>query len=934
MRRALKILAALVLLIGTAAVAVVALLPSEKIAALVGDQVRAATGRELTLSGGLRPSIWPVLGVETGAFALGNATWGEAPALLSAEGARIGVELMPLLSGEIRVKEIRLVKPVVALEVSETGAQNWAFGSGGGEGQGDGGALPRAFSLAEAALEDGTVSYSDRRSGLRERLENVDLRAALPALDGELTATLAAVRNGAPLSLDLALRSPAALLAGETVTVDLDLATDEAKLAYEGTVTPPGAGGLPRLEGAFSAEAADPAALAALAGADPAPLAGIADLVARGRVSLGEVLALDATLGLARDGERLEATAKADAAAGWLESRAFDLDLSGRTGSGAAFGWKGRVAPGAGAAPVTAKGNWSLSAADPSKLAALAGADPAPLKGLSGLDLSGALDLSAKGLAASAKGGLARDGQRASIDLSARGGADWAKARAFRLDLKAALEGLATLSFAGDAAAPEGGAPTVSGALDLDAPDLRALAAFAGVALPEAKPNAFRRLRVTGDVTTPAANQIRLAASRIALDEIEMSGPVRVAYGGKPSVSAVLEAGDLNLRRYLGSGDEAPPAAEGWSREKIDLSGLDAFDLDATLRAKSVALPNGIALGRSDVTAKVAGGRLDLTVKELGFYGGGVEGAVTLGGDKAAALSAKVTASAVRLLPMLRALAGYQSLEGLGAVSFDVRGSGESLDAIMRSLDGSGDLRLSDGAIVGWNLAALARNLTGGDGGEKKTDFSEVAATFAIRNGAMSTSDFRLLGPLIRVTGEGVMDLGAQTMNFRLSPKAVATLKGQGGKADKAGLAFPLIISGPWSDLSIRPDLTAALTDILSDPGAALDAAKGVIGGGAGAVLEGATGAGGALGAAAGAAKALGKGDAAGAATEALRGALGQPEAETGPTPEELRKMTPEERRAARKAERQRKRQEEQQRRNDPAGALIEGVIGGVLKKN
>lgn len=915
MRRALKITAALLLLLGTAAVAVVALLPSERIAALVGDQVRAATGRDLTLTGGLRPSLWPVLGVETGAFALGNAPWGEAPALLSAEGARIGVELLPLLSGEIRVREIRLVRPVLALEIDEAGERNWAFGAAGA---GEGGGLPRRLGLAEAVLEDGRVSFADRRSGARESFEAVSLRASLPELDGTLVAEGAAMRGGAPVAFALELTSPAALLAGEAVALRLDASGAGAELGWEGTAAAPGADGLPRLDGAFRLRADDPAALAALAALDAAGLEGLADVSAEGRIALGETLALEARLGAAKDGARIEATAEAAGAAGWAETRVFDLGLDG-TAPGAAFGWSGRVGPGGAAAPLRAKGDWRLEAADPGALAALAGADPAPFAGLAALGLAGTLDLSPEGLGFAARGGVSRDGRRATVDLSAAGGADWASARAFRLDLKAALDGLASLAFEGRATLPEGAAPRLEGALDLDAPDLRGLAAFAGAALPEARPEAFRSLRLSGDVTSPNEGQIRLAASRIELDDLRASGPVRVAWAGRPKVWAALEAGDLDLRPYLG-GDAPPPAGTGWSREPLDLSGLASFDLEATFRAKSVTLPE-IALGRSDATAKVEGGRLDLTVKELGFYGGGVEGAASLDGAGGNALAAAFRVSAVRLLPMLRALAGVERLEGLGALTFDLRGAGGSLDAIVRSLDGSGDLRLTDGAIAGWNLAALARNLSGG-GGPEKTDFSEIAASFAVRDGALSTTDFRLLGPLIRVTGEGVMDLGARTMDMRLAPKAVATLKGQGGKLDKAGLAFPLIVSGPWDDLSIRPDLTAALTDFLENPEAAIDAAKGVLGGDAGGALEGA--AAGALGGAAGAAaKALGKGDAVGAASEALRVLTGRPEA---PAAQDRAKMTQEERRAARREERRRQRQEER-RAKDPTRAPVDGLL-------
>ena len=84
MRRALKILAGLIVAVIIAIVAVILLVPTEKIAQIAADQVKSATGRELTLAGGVSPSFYPVIGVETGAVALSNADWADAPTMVSA----------------------------------------------------------------------------------------------------------------------------------------------------------------------------------------------------------------------------------------------------------------------------------------------------------------------------------------------------------------------------------------------------------------------------------------------------------------------------------------------------------------------------------------------------------------------------------------------------------------------------------------------------------------------------------------------------------------------------------------------------------------------------------------------------------------------------------------------------------------------------------
>ena len=63
----------------------------------------------------------------------------------------------------------------------------------------------------------------------------------------------------------------------------------------------------------------------------------------------------------------------------------------------------------------------------------------------------------------------------------------------------------------------------------------------------------------------------------------------------------------------------------------------------------------------------------------------------------------------------------------------------------------------------------------------EKTDLTELSAFFRIQNGQAATDNFKLIGPLVRVTGAGTADLGAKTLQFRVEPKVVLSLQGQGG---------------------------------------------------------------------------------------------------------------------------------------------------------
>ena len=87
-------------------VAILLLLPGDRIAALAVDRIKAGTGRDLSVSGDVRLTLWPVLGVETGPVVLANADWAGPEPMLRAEALAIGVSAPELLRGEVRITRI------------------------------------------------------------------------------------------------------------------------------------------------------------------------------------------------------------------------------------------------------------------------------------------------------------------------------------------------------------------------------------------------------------------------------------------------------------------------------------------------------------------------------------------------------------------------------------------------------------------------------------------------------------------------------------------------------------------------------------------------------------------------------------------------------------------------------------------------------------
>jgi AsmA protein len=77
------------------------------------------------------------------------------------------------------------------------------------------------------------------------------------------------------------------------------------------------------------------------------------------------------------------------------------------------------------------------------------------------------------------------------------------------------------------------------------------------------------------------------------------------------------------------------------------------------------------------------------------------------------------------------------------------------------------------------------------------------------------TSETSLKSPLLRLLATGRADLVKETLDFRLDPKLVGTIKGQGDRKDRSGLEVPIIVSGSFAHPKFRPDVEAMAKDQL-----------------------------------------------------------------------------------------------------------------------
>jgi AsmA protein len=170
----------------------------------------------------------------------------------------------------------------------------------------------------------------------------------------------------------------------------------------------------------------------------------------------------------------------------------------------------------------------------------------------------------------------------------------------------------------------------------------------------------------------------------------------------------------------------------------------------------------------------------------------------------------------IQVQPLLKDVMEKDFLQGSTNADISLTMDGDDPERIKKTLNGNGDLKFNDGAIIGIDLAGMIRNVgaafgLGQKGAERpKTDFSELDVPFTIKSGVANTPQSSLKSPFIRILASGTADLVNETLDFRVEPQAVATIKGQGDETQRAGILVPVLVSGTFSSPKFRPDLSAA----------------------------------------------------------------------------------------------------------------------------
>lgn len=252
MKRLIKWFFFLVLLLIVVGIAAPFFIPLDSVKKIASERVKAMTGRDLVIAGDVKARFWPNIGVSLQQVTLSNPEGFSYKYFAEIGDLTVAVELMPLLSGKIKIEKFVINKPVIHLEMNKKNARNWQFSAQKPDSEdGKDSAVPAVKktgavvpALGKIKIEDGAFSYSDLRSGKVYNARNVDLEINIPSPDSAVDVIATMALNKEKLNISLHVDQPLQLTKGGDSNIKTNVKIGSLlSLAFEGKANMQGANG-------------------------------------------------------------------------------------------------------------------------------------------------------------------------------------------------------------------------------------------------------------------------------------------------------------------------------------------------------------------------------------------------------------------------------------------------------------------------------------------------------------------------------------------------------------------------------------------------------------------------------------------------------------------------------------------------------------------
>lgn len=312
------------------------------------------------------------------------------------------------------------------------------------------------------------------------------------------------------------------------------------------------------------------------------------------------------------------------------------------------------------------------------------------------------------------------------------------------------------------------------------------------------------------------------------VDDSQIHANLGISQFSQPVFSFNVNIDKLDADRYITKSEPAaataPKTTQASAETPIDLSALKKFNATGEAKIGWLKIAN-VKTEHVNIGLNAQNGVVNVAPFAANLYQGSMSGALKVDARATPVITFKQAMKNISVGPLLVDAINNDMLAGKGSVDVDVTTQGNTVSALKKSLAGNAALNLADGAVKGIDIAGTVRDLKSkvnilkskdalASDKTKKTDFSELTATFNIKNGVAHNDDLEMKAPILRLAkgdSKGDIDIGNEKINYLAKPTIVKSLKGQGG-ADLdqlSGLSIPVKITGTFASPQFGMDFAA-----------------------------------------------------------------------------------------------------------------------------
>lgn len=306
--------------------------------------------------------------------------------------------------------------------------------------------------------------------------------------------------------------------------------------------------------------------------------------------------------------------------------------------------------------------------------------------------------------------------------------------------------------------------------------------------------------------TNVVGGTIALSQVNLELDGNVAEGVLTFAADGRQTLQGTLAVDHLDLTPYLSTVRLLTAAEREWSRSRLDLDGLSTADLDLRLSAGKVTIGT-TSLGRTAIATNLRAGKLGITIGESRGFGGVIRGSIGLArSEQGATFASQLQFDGINLERCIGELFGLKRIEGKGNMTVSLEGTGASVYALTRTLDGEATLTGTKGALTGLNVEQLLRRLERrplsglSEFRSGRTPFDALAIRMKITQGNVTVENVSMGGPAVRLALTGEASIPARDLDL----KGVATLVS--ATANAKPFELPFAVQGAWDEPLLLPD--------------------------------------------------------------------------------------------------------------------------------